>query len=107
MIGESARQGPHQTAQKSTRTGLSLLTTSCSQLSAVSSTTLAFAIFVCLSFPSDLAKEHAGPHTPPALLASNYTACGTNRTTHRGVRDARPSFLEVETTSERPRPASC
>src|SRR4051812_2103666 len=44
MVGARARQGPHHTAQKSTRTGLSLLTTSCSQLSVVNSITLALAI---------------------------------------------------------------
>src|SRR4051794_12798820 len=44
MVGARARQGPHQTAQKSTSTGLSLWTTSLSQLAAVSSTTLALAI---------------------------------------------------------------
>src|SRR4051794_35394113 len=41
MVGASWRHGPHQTAQKSTRMGLSDLTTSCSQLAAVTSTTLA------------------------------------------------------------------
>ncbi len=44
MVGPYVRHGPHQTAQKSTSTGLSLWTTSLSQLSAVSCTTLAFAM---------------------------------------------------------------
>src|SRR5688572_23889891 len=44
MIGVSWRQGPHQGAQKSTRTGISLLATSCSQLSAVNSMTFWLAI---------------------------------------------------------------
>src|SRR5438067_615497 len=44
MVGARARHGPHHGAQKSTSTGLSLLTTSCSQFSVVSSTTLALAI---------------------------------------------------------------
>src|SRR5581483_9900304 len=50
MVGARARQGPHQTAQKSTSTGLSLLTTSCSQLAAVNSTTLALAMSFRLSW---------------------------------------------------------
>src|SRR5260370_30027221 len=52
MVGPSIRQGPHHTAQKSTRTGLSLCTTSFSQFAVVSSTTLALAIYVCLSCAS-------------------------------------------------------
>src|SRR5262249_3615241 len=58
MVGARARQGPHHTAQKSTRTGFSLLTTSFSQLSVVSSITLALAIIV----PSRWASGVSSPH---------------------------------------------
>ncbi len=37
--GASARQGPHQAAQKSTRTGCSLFRTSCSKFASLTSLT--------------------------------------------------------------------
>src|SRR6516164_3690576 len=44
IVGASIRHGPHHTAQKSTRTGFSLLVTSFSQFAAVNSITLALAM---------------------------------------------------------------
>src|SRR5262245_41065085 len=44
IVGPSCRQGPHQGAQKSTTTGLSLCSTSCAQLSLVNCTTFALAM---------------------------------------------------------------
>src|ERR1017187_10576865 len=43
-MGASARQGPHQAAQKSTMTGCSDLSTSWSKLASVTSTTASLAI---------------------------------------------------------------
>src|SRR5438067_1535061 len=62
MVGARARQGPHHTAQKSTSTGLSLLTTSCSQLAVVSSTTLALAMGIAFH----VGFGEAGPANPSA-----------------------------------------
>src|SRR5215468_4243868 len=55
MVGDSCRHGPHHTAQKSTRTGLSLLTTSWSQFAAVRVTTLALAI--CVALPGKMTSQ--------------------------------------------------
>src|SRR5438128_12139811 len=50
MVGVRARHGPHQGAQKSTSTGLSLWTTSCFQLSVVKVATFALAMIAHLSW---------------------------------------------------------
>src|ERR1700733_11797376 len=47
MVGANCRQGPHHTAQKSTSTGMVLLTTSCSQLSLVRLRTFSLAMSSC------------------------------------------------------------
>src|SRR5262249_750436 len=87
MVGDRALQGAHQVAQKSTRTGLSLLTSSLSQLAEVNSTTLALAIFVCLSFPTVLCQE-GGPQPSSVFLTTNYSRPCAGPTTHRAVPEA-------------------
>src|ERR1700722_10600861 len=56
MVGPSCRHGPHQGAQKSTRTGCSLFSTSDCQFSLVNSTTLSLAMSILLE-----KARHAGP----------------------------------------------
>src|SRR5262245_21146753 len=90
MVGLRWRHGPHQTAQKSTRTGFSLLTTSCSQLAVVSSTTFGLAISgppfiegfgVSLARPHYTEAEQRGTTVAaPCRAGSVYpesTACGS------------------------------
>src|SRR6478609_7185910 len=52
MIGVIWRQGPHQVAQKSTRTGVSDLRTSASQAASVKFSVLTPAIFLFSSYES-------------------------------------------------------
>src|SRR5262245_46615677 len=52
MVGASCRQGPHQGAQKSTKTGTSLCTTSVCQLSDDNSRTFVLAMIVTFSLNS-------------------------------------------------------
>src|SRR6188508_3408737 len=60
-IGSTARQGPHQGAQKSTTTGVSACRTSCSKVASVSSSTLA-----TLQAPGEGAEAEDG-HLPDRL----------------------------------------
>ena len=47
-IGATMRQGPHQGAQKSTSTGTSLLSTSCSKEASVTAAALDIRVLVCV-----------------------------------------------------------
>src|SRR5262249_55290933 len=58
IVGVSIRHGPHHTAQKSTRTGLSDLVTSCSQFSPVTSITFALAMSLPFLVESDARRFH-------------------------------------------------
>src|SRR5262249_13042795 len=69
MVGLSWRQGPHQGAQKSTRTGWSLCSTSFCQLSLVNSTT--FGLAMVLTF---LACEVRPPERRALRPAADFPA---------------------------------
>src|ERR1700690_1395282 len=91
-IGAIARQGPHQAAQKSSRTGLSDFSTSESKLASVTSTVVLLAIL-----PPDLSSSDKFPQRGPFSLHRAGTSIvapmigcsteqeGRTRRSHHGV----------------------
>src|SRR5439155_17477367 len=99
-IGETAWHGPHHSAQKSTITGLSDLSTSWSKLASVTASAIQipFESFPSLTlgleklFPGDRRIEHDGPDVPFASSGSRSLGprAGGARVVGRGA-DLRPA----------------
>src|SRR6476659_10064344 len=76
-IGETAWHGPHHSAQKSTRTGVSDWSTSCSNVVVVTASAIpkflsdslsSLTLALVVLFPGDRRIEHDGPDVPLAPL---------------------------------------